>query len=291
MLSPSSNLRKVNILLKAIDAAGKNVDYYALDLSQPELERTLSAVPPGTFKHVSCYGLYGTYDDGLAWLKTPAIREKPKTVLSLGSSIGNFSRPDAAGFLHNFAEVLKGPHDALLIGLDGCKDHDTVYAAYNDKEGVTRRFYENGLLNANRILGYDAFDLKQWDIVGEYKDVEGRHEAFIVPREAIVIEGAKCRSGEKIRIEEAYKYSDQEAHQLWSDAGLQEKHIFRNDSVKYGKHDVDVSFLFPMYPAFDRSLALKIRSDLCMWRWPMCCRSYTYETSRFLVGELEKLTI
>lgn len=244
MLTYASNLRKVNILLKAIDAAGKKVDYYALDLSQPELERTLSAVPLGTFKHVSCYGLYGTYDDGLAWLKTPAIRAKPKTVLSLGSSIGNFSRPDAASFLHNFADVLKGPHDALLIGLDGCKDHDTVYAAYNDKEGITRKFYENGLLNANRILGFEAFDLKQWDIVGEYKDIEGRHEAFIVPRQDIVIEGATCRSGEKIRIEEAYKYSDEEASRLWEGAGLQEKHIFRNGRTEYGKHDDVLCFAF-----------------------------------------------
>ena len=266
MLNHSSNLRKVNILLKAIDAAGKNVDYYALDLSQPELERTLSAVPPATFKHVSCYGLYGTYDDGLAWLQTPEIRAKPKTVLSLGSSIGNFSRPDAAGFLHSFAEVLNGPHDALLIGLDGCKDHDTVYAAYNDKEGVTRKFYENGLLNANRILGYEAFDLKQWDIIGEFRDVEGRHEAFIVPRQGVVIEGATCRKGEKIRIEDAYKYSDAQAFQLWEKAGLTEKHIFRNERTKYGKHDVDVSFLFSIYPAFGferRGWLEKMRSDLC----------------------------
>lgn len=41
------NLRKVNILLQAIDRLGKDVEYYAVDLSLPELERTFSEIPTG----------------------------------------------------------------------------------------------------------------------------------------------------------------------------------------------------------------------------------------------------
>lgn len=44
------NLRKVNILLQAIDRLEKDVDYYAVDLSLPELERTFSEIPTG--KHI-----------------------------------------------------------------------------------------------------------------------------------------------------------------------------------------------------------------------------------------------
>lgn len=119
----------------------------------------------------------------------------------MGSSIGNFPRPEAAGFLNNFANVL-GPQDSLLIGLDGCKDADTVWHAYNDREGITYKFYQNGLLNANRILGHEEFDLEKWDIIGAYNESEGRHEAFIAPREDITVAGAKCAKGERIRIEE-----------------------------------------------------------------------------------------
>lgn len=90
-LTESSNLRKVSILLRALEAAGKEVDYYALDLSLKELKRTLEQVPP--FQHVKCHGLHGTYDDGLDWLKTPEIRSRPKCVMSLGSSIGEFTIP------------------------------------------------------------------------------------------------------------------------------------------------------------------------------------------------------
>jgi uncharacterized SAM-dependent methyltransferase len=83
------NLRKVSILLRALEAAGKDVDYYALDLSLKELERTLEQVP--SFEHVKCHGLFGTYDDGLDWLKTPENKSRPKCVMSLGSSIGENS--------------------------------------------------------------------------------------------------------------------------------------------------------------------------------------------------------
>jgi hypothetical protein len=45
-------LRKVNILLKAIDNLGKEVEYYAVDLSLPELQRTFAQIPTGTFEHL-----------------------------------------------------------------------------------------------------------------------------------------------------------------------------------------------------------------------------------------------
>jgi uncharacterized SAM-dependent methyltransferase len=80
------NLRKVCLLLQAFEDAGKEIDYFALDLSRAELERTLAQVPP--FKHVRCHGLWGTYDDGREWLQSPEVAARPKCILSLGSSIG-----------------------------------------------------------------------------------------------------------------------------------------------------------------------------------------------------------
>jgi uncharacterized SAM-dependent methyltransferase len=76
----------VSILLQALEAVSKDVDYYALDLSLKELKRTLEQVP--TFEHVKCHGLHGTYDDGLNWLKIPQNNSRPKCIMFLGSSIG-----------------------------------------------------------------------------------------------------------------------------------------------------------------------------------------------------------
>jgi len=82
----SRNLRKVNLLLQAFESAGKKVDYYALDLSREELERTLAQLP--AYEHVCAHGLLGTYDDGREWLKRSSITSRQKCILSLGSSIG-----------------------------------------------------------------------------------------------------------------------------------------------------------------------------------------------------------
>ena len=55
------------------------------------MERTLAAVD-GLYKHVNHHGLFGTYDDGLAWLKRSA--GKPKWIMWMGSSIGSLDRTE-----------------------------------------------------------------------------------------------------------------------------------------------------------------------------------------------------
>lgn len=173
---------------------------------QSELERTLAAVPAGTFTHVKCFGLWGTYDDGLEWLKSPENAEKPKTILSLGSSIGNFTRQEAVDFVGQFAAILQ-PNDSFVIGLDACQDPDKVYHAYNDRDGITHRFTMNGLHHANRLLGRESFATDDWEAIGEYDQGDERHRAFVVPRKDLQVEGVSLRQGEKIRIEESYKYN------------------------------------------------------------------------------------
>lgn len=191
-------------------------------------------MPEGTYKHVKCYGLHATYDDGLEWLKTPEIKAKTKTVLWLGSSIGNLSRSESADFLRNFTAALE-PSDAMLVAADGCKDSNRVYHAYNDREGVTHKFYANGLLNANRILGRDVFDLKKWDIRGKYNTEIGRHEAFLSPTEDVTVDDVTVRSGERVRLEEAYKYDSEDLKTLWKAAGVGEVASWANEGLDYGK--------------------------------------------------------
>ena len=125
-------------MLRALEKAGKDVDYFALDLSLKELRRTLEQVPH--FKHVKCHGLHGTYDDGLDWIKLPENSLRPKCVMSLGSSIGmyailvenvkliepgNFHRKDAADFLKSFRDVLQTT-DSMLIGVDATSNPGKV---------------------------------------------------------------------------------------------------------------------------------------------------------------------
>ena len=215
----------MNILLQALDRVKKEIDYYALDLSLSELQRTLAAVPPGTYRYVHCHGLLGTYSDGLEWLKLPQNQARSKCIMSLGSSIGNFNRTEAAAFLKSFTSVL-GAQDVMLIGIDGCQEEDKVYHAYNDKEGKTHEFVRNGMLHANELLGKEAFKLDDWKVVGEYDVAAGRHQAFYVPTKNVDFEGIHFEAGERVRIEESYKYSPLQQERLWQDAGLASQAVF-----------------------------------------------------------------
>lgn len=231
----SGNLRKVKILLDALDRAGKAIEYYALDLMQAELERTLAAVPKNAFRHVQCYGLWGTYDDGLEWLKRPENAARPKAILSLGSSIGNFTRDEAVGFLAQFADTLK-PTDSFILGLDACQDPEVVYHAYNDRDGTTHDFTMNGLHHANTLLGKAAFNIDDWEAVGEYDQEGERHRAFVVPKRDVEVEGVHIKKGERVRIEESYKWNAAQALQLWSAASVIESASWANHSGSYALH-------------------------------------------------------
>ncbi|KAF1990762.1 hypothetical protein K402DRAFT_324449 [Aulographum hederae CBS 113979] len=231
----SGNLRKVNILLQALERKKLNVQYYALDLDLVELQRTLSAVP--SYEYVKCFGLHGTYDDGLEWLQRADLSSKPKTVLSLGSSIGNFKRPDAGDFLAAFASILQ-QGDSVIIGIDSCHDAEKVLHAYNDRENVTHTFILNGLKHANRLLGSEAFVLDDWQVIGEYDVSGGRHHASVAPTKDVVIDGVVIKKDEKIHIEESHKYSRRDLTRLWTKAGLVKGATWTNSLGDYALHMV-----------------------------------------------------
>ncbi|PLB51077.1 hypothetical protein P170DRAFT_354337 [Aspergillus steynii IBT 23096] len=245
----SGNLRKIEILLREFERQGKRVSYYALDLSLSELQRTFSEVSIEDYTHVGFHGLHGTYDDAITWLNRPENRKRPTTILSMGSSMGNFNRPDAARFLSQFVKIL-GPSDAMLIGLDGCKDPDKVFRAYNDSKGITQQFYENGLVHANRVLGHEAFKMDEWEVVTGYNVAEGHHEAFYSPKNDVTIDGIFIPKGEKLIFEEAFKYGPEECERLWRDANLIHGADFGNGSNDYHLHLLSSSALsFPTAPS------------------------------------------
>ena len=242
LIRANSNLRKIKILLQALDDSGKEIDYYALDISLPELDRTLSAIPSGTFSHVRCRGLYGTYDDGLEWLRR-SCRSKPSVVLWMGSSLGNLEHPDAATFLSQFASILQ-PSDALLVAVDGCLEKDQVFSAYNDREGVTQAFYRNGLDHANRVLGYELFKQRDWDVVGEFDEEHWRHNAFISPKQDIKAHGFTFKKGERVRLENSYKFSEAARLSLWSESGLALRASYADKRNQYCECDARPALLF-----------------------------------------------
>ena len=161
--------------------------------------------------------------------------------MSLGSSIGNFGRQEAAEFLKGFASIL-GSGDFMMIGIDGCLDPSKVYRAYNDEAGLTHKFYRNGLTQANRLLGKEAFRQRDWNIIGEYDTTAGRHQAFFVPVRACQIDDVFFPAGKGVLVEQAHKYSSINVEQLWDAAGLHEGAVYGDRTGQYSMCRFSCSF-------------------------------------------------
>ena len=152
----------------------------------------------------------------------------------MGSSVGNFGRQEASIFLKDYAQVLRAK-DVMLVGLDACQDEDKVFHAYNDRDGTTHKFIRNGLVHANRLLGKEVFKQSDWYVVGEYNAAKQCHQAFYIAKHDIVVEGITIKAGEKIRVEESYKYSAAQSRELWQSAGLMPKAVFGNRTDDFRK--------------------------------------------------------
>lgn len=245
----SGNLRKVNILLEAFEGAKKKVEYNALDLSLSELKRTFAQLDTSAFQYVSFLALHGTYDDALSWLKKSRARATTTCVMTMGSSLGNFTREEASQFLAAFSRVLTAS-DFMLVGLDGCQEPERIFRAYNDSENVTEEFYRNGLVHANNILGYEAFKQDEWQIEGLYDEQSHKHQASYIATKSIRGRDFIFDKGEKIHLEDAFKYSEAESDALWHTAGLIPQISYGNETDDYHIYLLSSSTIqFPTKPA------------------------------------------
>ncbi|KIX08574.1 uncharacterized protein Z518_03230 [Rhinocladiella mackenziei CBS 650.93] len=245
----SGNLRKVDVLLRTFEAVHKEIEYCALDVSLSELKRTFSLLDIKAYQYVTFRALHGTYDDALSWLANSRRDDKTVCVMTMGSSMGNLTPEGAAKFLADFEKVL-APSDLVLVGLDSCQQPDRIYRAYNDPQRVTERFYRNGLAHANNILGYEAFKQDEWEVEGLYDEKSNKHQASYVALKAVHTKDFSFEKGEKIPLEDAFKYSDAQSDQLWHSAGLVPQMSYGNKTNDYFIHLLSPARInFPSKPS------------------------------------------
>jgi EasF-like predicted methyltransferase len=225
-LSSISSLRKTQVILQAIEKAKKDVSYYALDLDQRELERSLSFL--GDFQYVKLVGLLGTYEQSVPWINRQFSNNGQKVFMWLGSSIGNQSRYESAEFLNTIQTNCMAPRDLFIIGFDKRNDAAKIELAYNDSQGVTREFIMNGLDHLNHIMDKTVIHRTDFMYHTKYQEKAGRHVAhykalkdmtidYKLPEKLYQIE---IKKDEMIHIEHSYKYSLDEIQGILSIAGL-----------------------------------------------------------------------
>lgn len=126
-----------------------------------------------------------------------------------GSTIGNFTKENAANFLSLIADLI-GKDGGLLIGFDLLKEKETLIAAYDDTKGVTAKFNKNILLRLNRELGAD-FNLDVFKHRAIFNDEKSRIEMHLesLENQIVNISGTQIYfdKGETIHTENSHKYS------------------------------------------------------------------------------------
>jgi uncharacterized SAM-dependent methyltransferase len=126
----SGSSTKTDILLDAFLRVQQLVHYVPIDISMSILEQSADRLLKQYNNRVKITINHGLYQQGLSYIQNNCSGIG-KLILFLGSSIGNFSREDAASFLRQIGNLMN-EDDRLLIGIDLRKDKSVVEPAYND---------------------------------------------------------------------------------------------------------------------------------------------------------------
>jgi len=211
--------------------------YYPIEISPAALAQAVRNL--GQMDCVNVFGVEGAYLDGLSQVAAARHAGERLLVLFLGSTIGNFDRPEAARFLADVRRTML-PGDALLLGADLAKPVDRLLRAYDDALGVTALFNLNLLIRINRELGAN-FDLRAFEHSARYDDIERRIEMHLVSRcrQQVSIPGAACAvdfaKSETIWTESSYKYTTDEIVQMGETSGFRMQEIWVDEEWPFAE--------------------------------------------------------
>ncbi len=203
---------KTSVFLEGLLKTGKKITYIPLDISSDILKVNQQLLKE-KYPDLPVKPIPGDY---FYTIKKLDSNSKPRLVMFMGSNIGNFPGEKAIEFIR-FVNNYLNPGDYFLMGVDLKKNPHTIRAAYNDKEGITKRFNLNLLERINRELSAD-FDLGAFEHYGVYNPKDGAALSFLISLEdQEVTIGERSFSFEKhetIHTEVSQKYSLKELDQL-----------------------------------------------------------------------------
>jgi dimethylhistidine N-methyltransferase len=214
--------RKTFVILDALVAAGLDVRYVPMDISESALAGLVETTRARYGDALKIEGLVSEYVAGIDWLSGEGHRRS--LVLFLGSNIGNFDRAQATRFLRRLWSALDHG-DLALIGFDLKKGIDTLLHAYNDSAGLTARFNLNLLTRINAELG-GQFDPETFRHFATYNVLSGAMESYLLSleRQTVRVEALQrsfsFRAYEPIHTEYSFKYLDEDVLSLADETGF-----------------------------------------------------------------------
>ncbi len=229
--------RKTRVLIEALAP----VAYMAIDISRTALRHCageLAAAYPGVRVAAVC----ADYARPLPLPTIEGVQPLRRVIYFPGSTIGNFTRPEALAFLRH-VHAVAGPGGAMLVGVDLKKDPARLHAAYNDAQGVTAAFNLNLLTRINRELNGN-FGVGAFEHHAFYDESEGRIEMHLrsLREQQVSVAGQAFHfsAGETIHTENSCKYSVEEFQQLARDAGFTAAHCWTDAEQLFSIHYLSI---------------------------------------------------
>jgi dimethylhistidine N-methyltransferase len=219
----SGSSRKTRLLLDClVEPAG----YVPIDISRAALAASAHALAEA-YPALEVLPVCADYAEPIE-LPRPRRPAERRAVFFPGSTIGNFTPPEAQRFLARMARAA-GADGGILIGADLRKDPAILEAAYDDAAGVTAAFDRNLLVRINRELGAD-FPVERFRHRSVWNDGDGRVEMHLVSLDACEVTVAGRRfgfaAGETIHTENSYKYTLAGFARLAAGAGLAVRRVW-----------------------------------------------------------------
>jgi dimethylhistidine N-methyltransferase len=225
--------RKTRVLIEALAPAA----YVPIDISRTALQQCAAELA-AAYPKVKVAAVCADYSRPMALPQIDDIAQPRRVIYFPGSTIGNFTRADALGFLRH-AHALAGTGGAMLVGVDLKKDPARLHAAYNDAQGVTAAFNLNLLARINRELDGN-FDLASFEHHAFYDAAKGRIEMHLrsLRDQAVSVAGQtfKFRQGETMHTENSCKYSVEEFQQLAREARFKPAHCWVDPEQLFSIH-------------------------------------------------------
>ncbi|HTF98599.1 MAG TPA: L-histidine N(alpha)-methyltransferase [Cellvibrio sp.] len=210
--------KKIRSLLAGMDHP---LAYVPIDISAEILNR--SAIKLKTdFKNLAIYPVVADYMNEIQLPPQITSMNNRKIVYFPGSTISNFTPREASLFFSKVNACLK-PGDGFIIGVDLIKSPARLHCAYNDAEGVTRKFDLNILQRINRELGGN-FNPEFFEHYAFFNPVKHRIEMHLVSLcdHWVHIGTNKFHfdHGESIHTENSYKYTLEDVGHLGAESGF-----------------------------------------------------------------------
>lgn len=227
-------------LLASFEKAQLEATYLALDISKASLEHSVGYLldkHPAAHAKVACAGLWGTFQDGRAYVQGI---ESQRLFLSLGSVLCNDPWPEALSHLKYWAKALK-PNDLLLVGMDAHllpHDKDKIWAAYHSRDDLYRQFFLNGFDQVNKTIGEEWFREEDWDFLAELEDEPTtRHRFFFRANKDITIHKLDriIKAGEELDWFDSHKYGEESVRLMCRKAGLSVIRVWQAPNSEFRK--------------------------------------------------------